>query len=109
MPAADEPSGDAATQRGTRTFGMQAAMRMQVAVVAGLLAAFTGGAGLGSSASAQPQLPRVAFGVDPNAPAQAPAPLTQIPTGETRPDPPTGWDRYAPSNLSATIEEAWGQ
>jgi outer membrane protein assembly factor BamD (BamD/ComL family) len=47
------------------------------------------------------------------APGQAvydpPVPVSQVPSGEPRPDPVTGIDRYAPKNFAETMKESFGR
>jgi outer membrane protein assembly factor BamD (BamD/ComL family) len=77
-----------------------------VAITATCIVLCCGCAGLGGkSAAGQPAFP----GAGAEQVYDPPAPLSSVPTGESRPEPPTGWARFTFDHFTETFKTAVGR
>ena len=87
---------------------MQAARLSLIAIAACWLLGSSGCAGFGGNQTAGPPALPGATVKDATV-YEPPVPLTAIPTGEMRPDPPTGWARFNFDHLTETFKAAVGR
>src|SRR4051812_3099409 len=81
--------------------------RSLIAVAACAVAACCGCAGIGNKSAGQPELPGA--GVKEATTYEPPVPVNMVPSGELRPDPPTGWAKFNFDHLTETFKTAFGQ
>jgi outer membrane protein assembly factor BamD (BamD/ComL family) len=85
---------------------MRAVRPTCVAITATCIVLCCGCAGFGGkSAAGQPSFP----GAGAEQVYDPPAPLSSVPTGESRPEPPTGWARFTFDHFSETFKTAVGR